>query len=77
MLNKLVDAQDQQLTSFLSAVLRDHKEGVISDKSAINGLAHFISAVRDNEPTEVSSWLKEGRKFMQEDTLIDIKRKSL
>ncbi|EBZ0491433.1 hypothetical protein D6445_11730 [Salmonella enterica subsp. enterica serovar Infantis] len=77
MSNKLVDEQDQQLTSFLSAFLNDYKEGIISQKHAIHGLKYIISAIKNNEHTEVSSWLKEGRKFMQEETQIDIKRKSM
>lgn len=66
MSSMLTLSEKSNLNSLLSAVLEDHKHGVLTHEQAVRGLSNVYAAMESYDFPELSRLLKEGRKAFRE-----------
>lgn len=64
--NELTTLDHQNMDAFLSDVLDDYKNGVITKNQAIAGLAHVMAALDRDNYEEARTWFVNGRAFVQQ-----------
>ncbi|MGV7963844.1 hypothetical protein QPK13_23110 [Photorhabdus tasmaniensis] len=59
-------SEREKLEAFLSAVLNDYKNGAITQRQAVGGIAKVFVALDSGDSVKVNHLLKEGRKLLRE-----------